>query len=229
MISEFHDASGVSLHDLFQAWRTNHQDGFFLTLVTQTRANLHGARCKHLGSGPPYFSMEDGLGSLTSKRKVCGSEEELMAWASNNGVTVNRCRHCMREILFSHEQPEVKTPETMLPEELPAGPAYGEGSVQRILINRYERDPHARDGCIGHYGTSCFLCGFDFVAAYGQVMAGFIHVHHLRPLSSVGADYAVDPVQDLRPVCPNCHAVLHRRDPPYSLDEVHVFLQQRKT
>jgi hypothetical protein len=112
-----------------------------------------------------------------------------------------------------------------LPEEVPSGLAYSEGCVQRILINRYERDPRAREECIRHYGTTCFLCGFDFVTVYGNVMAGFTHVHHLKPLASVGADYEVDPIQDLRPVCPNCHAVLHRREPPYSLEEVRGFLQ----
>ncbi len=33
---------------------------------------------------------------------------------------------------------------------------------------------------------------------------GFIHVHHLKPLSEVGYEYRVDPIRDLRPVCPNC-------------------------
>jgi len=115
-----------------------------------------------------------------------------------------------------------------LPEEVPSGSTYSEGSVQRILVNRYERDPRAREECIRHYGTICFLCGFDFVAVYGEVMTGFIHVHHLNPLSSLGADYEVDPIQDLRPVCPNCHAVLHRREPTYSPDEVRQFLQTRR-
>lgn len=113
-----------------------------------------------------------------------------------------------------------------LPEEISNGSTYNEGSVQRILINRYERDPRAREACIKHYGTICFLCGFNFVAVYGEVMAGFTHVHHLKPLSSVGAEYEVDPIRDLRPVCPNCHAVLHRNEPPYSLDEVREFLQK---
>jgi hypothetical protein len=112
-----------------------------------------------------------------------------------------------------------------LPEEVPAGSSYNEGSVQRILVDRYERDPRARAACIRHYGTTCFLCGFNFVAVYGAVMEGFTHVHHLKPLSSVGPDYEVDPIRDLRPVCPNCHAVLHRQEPAYSLDEVRRFLQ----
>jgi 5-methylcytosine-specific restriction endonuclease McrA len=228
MITEFFNVGGVSVHDQFQVWRTNHQDGTFLTLVNRTSANLHGARCLHLGGGPPYFLLEDGLGSLTIKRKLCGSEEELLAWATEHGVSVNRCRHCLRDKLITNGQVKERTNEIRLPEEVPNGSTYGEGNVQRIQVNRYERDPRAREECIKHYGTACCLCGFDFVATYGEVMGGFTHVHHLIPLSTVGAGYEVDPIEDLRPVCPNCHAVLHRREPPYSLDEVRKFLQARR-
>jgi hypothetical protein len=115
-----------------------------------------------------------------------------------------------------------------LPEEVPAGSAYSEGNVLQILINRYERDPRARKECIKHHGTICVLCGFDFVSVYGNVMGSFTHVHHIKPLSTAGADYEVDPIKDLRPVCPNCHAVLHRREPPYSLDEVRQFLEEHR-
>jgi predicted HNH restriction endonuclease len=97
--------------------------------------------------------------------------------------------------------------------------------VQQILVNRYERDPHAREACIARYGTVCYVCGFDFSSRYGEVMAGFIHVHHLLPLASVGVGYQVDPERDLRPVCPNCHAVIHRREPPYSIEEVQQFIR----
>jgi predicted HNH restriction endonuclease len=31
--------------------------------------------------------------------------------------------------------------------------------------------------------------------------------------------YVVDPVNDLKPVCPNCRAMIHRRTPPYSLED----------
>ena len=147
-----------------------------------------------------------------------------MAWATENGVNVKRCDHCVRDNLIGNGQVQQGNEEVRLPEEVPSGSAYIEGSVQRILINRYERDPRAREACIRHYGTTCWLCKFDFKGKYGEVMAGFIHVHHLHLLSSLGADYEVDPIQDLRPVCPNCHAVLHRREPPYSLDEVREML-----
>jgi len=107
--------------------------------------------------------------------------------------------------------------------------AYVEGSVNQVFVNRYERDPGARDACIRHHGANCSACGFDFFAAYGEVADGFIHVHHLVPLLEIGPDYVVKPDDDLRPVCPNCHAIIHRRTPPYSIKEVRGFLKSRRS
>ena len=104
------------------------------------------------------------------------------------------------------------------------GVTYIEGSVKEVLVNRYERDSNARETCIRHHGRTCSACDVDLSSVYGPVAAGFIHVHHLQPLSGLGADYEVDPVEDLRPVCPNCHAIIHLRNPPYPLSEVKSFL-----
>lgn len=100
MIMEFLDIEGISAHDRFQAWRAAHQEGVFLALSSRTRGRLHGVRCQHLGSGPPYFSSEDGLGSLTTKAKVCATMPKLLAWAAKNSVTVTRCQHCERDGLL---------------------------------------------------------------------------------------------------------------------------------
>jgi 5-methylcytosine-specific restriction protein A len=86
---------------------------------------------------------------------------------------------------------------------------YAEGGLVSVLSNRYERDARARTECIRHYGSSCVVCGINFAKAYGGLGTGFIHVHHLTPLSQIRSKYKVDPIKDLRPVCPNCHAMLH--------------------
>jgi hypothetical protein len=111
------------------------------------------------------------------------------------------------------------------PEEVQEGSAYREGSVQRILVNRYERDPQAREDCIKHYGPTCVVCGFNFGAVYGPLAEGFIHVHHVKSLSEIGEEYVVDPVADLRPVCPNCHAVLHLGGECRRIEEVSQLLE----
>lgn len=100
--------------------------------------------------------------------------------------------------------------EFRLPDEVEEGSDADETAVRRVLVNRYERDREARQACIEAHGLRCKVCEFDFEAAYGSLGAGFIHVHHVVPISQVGGDYNVDPVRDLVPVCPNCHAMLHR-------------------
>jgi 5-methylcytosine-specific restriction protein A len=110
------------------------------------------------------------------------------------------------------------------PDEVRDGIEFREGSVRRVLVNAYERDPRARRQCIAKYGNHCSICKLSFAERYGKAAQGFIHVYHLRQLSEIREDYAVDPERDLRPVCPNCHAVLHRRNPPYTIEEVRRFL-----
>jgi 5-methylcytosine-specific restriction protein A len=102
----------------------------------------------------------------------------------------------------------------LLPDELPRGEHYPEGAAKKITVNRYESDRRNRRACIKAFGCSCSICGFDFEARYGKLGKGYIHVHHIKDLSTLGPDYAVNPVTDLAPVCPNCHAMLHRHGSP---------------
>lgn len=97
-----------------------------------------------------------------------------------------------------------------------------EGAVRKVAVNAYERSAVARQACIDHYGYSCSVCKFDFEAKYGERGKNFIHVHHIVPLASVGKSYVVDPIKDLRPICPNCHAMIHRTDPPCSMELLHA-------
>nr|WP_282570157.1 HNH endonuclease [Methanoculleus sp. 7T] len=95
-----------------------------------------------------------------------------------------------------------------------------EGSVSKIFVNRYERNKQARTACIEHYGCRCAVCGFDFENVYGPIGQNKIHVHHLMPLSEIRQEYKIDPVRDLRPVCPNCHLIIHCKSDPFTIDEV---------
>lgn len=106
---------------------------------------------------------------------------------------------------------------------------YFEGTAHTVQVNRYERNTKARRECIRYYGLSCAVCGFNFQQIYGDIGIGFIHVHHLIPLAEIGEKYALDPIQDLRPVCANCHAMLHQRTPPLSIEELRLMLETAQT
>ncbi len=97
-----------------------------------------------------------------------------------------------------------------LPDEVPE--TLIEGAKKTITVNSYERNSAARNECIKEYGVTCSVCSFNFEAIYGGRGKDFIHVHHLVAIADIGGEYEVDPINDLRPVCPNCHSMLHRKD-----------------
>jgi 5-methylcytosine-specific restriction protein A len=111
------------------------------------------------------------------------------------------------------------------PDEIINPHEYHEGAIKRIAVNVYERNPEARTKCLKHYGYDCYICDFSFERVYGTIGKNFIHVHHLKPLSEIGAKYKVDPIRDLRPICPNCHAIVHKRNPPFSIEEMTEILE----
>lgn len=112
------------------------------------------------------------------------------------------------------------------PDEVISTELFREGAVSRVLVNAYERDSKARDKCIKHYGTSCSVCSFNFGNKFGALGEGFIHVHHLKPISEIGQEYKINPIEDMRPVCPNCHAMIHRQNPLLSIEEIQSLLQK---
>jgi len=101
---------------------------------------------------------------------------------------------------------------------------YPEGSLIRVEVNRYERDRRNRSAALAIHGRSCKACGMSFEETYGSVASGFIEVHHVTPVSLLGADYVIDPRTDLVPLCPNCHAVVHRVSPPMPVADLAALL-----
>jgi predicted HNH restriction endonuclease len=95
-----------------------------------------------------------------------------------------------------------------------------EGKVIQVYVNKYERNQRARIECIEALGDKCYACGFDFEQTYGDVAKGFIHVHHIKPLSEIKEEYQVDPTNDLVPLCPNCHSVVHLTKPELTIAEL---------
>lgn len=95
-----------------------------------------------------------------------------------------------------------------------------EGSPITVNSKRYERNRVAREMCIEHYGCSCSVCNFNFESIYGDVGKGFIHVHHVVPMAERATEYNLNPIRDLRPVCPNCHAMIHKTNPCMTIKEL---------
>jgi hypothetical protein len=116
----------------------------------------------------------------------------------------------------------------LLPGEVARPAVHIEGTTRCVSVNAYERNREAVRRCKQHHGTVCVICGFDFGAVYGAEFAGFIHVHHLLPLSEIGKEYEVNPVVDLCPVCPNCHAIIHHGGRLRGVEEVRQLLAKQR-
>jgi 5-methylcytosine-specific restriction enzyme A len=134
-------------------------------------------------------------------------------------------RHHLKQIGLSPGSTDQNQPE-VLANELPNGRSYPEGACHQILVNAFERSESARKACVEHFGVDCAVCGFNFESVYGPLGNGYIHVHHLRDLATIKSTYTVDPIHDLRPVCPNCHAMLHRTTPAMQIETLKELMRK---
>jgi 5-methylcytosine-specific restriction protein A len=86
-----------------------------------------------------------------------------------------------------------------------------EGAKKSVIVNKYERSSKARENAVNFHGLNCKICDLNFKEMYGEIGEGFIHIHHLIPIHEIGKNYKIDYKNDLIPVCPNCHSMLHRK------------------
>ena len=183
---------------------------------------------KYNAASPPVFDA-----SIDTHQGVANFVDWFSAWFTQQNeavlpyiatferikLNVPTEKQAQREV-WAYRPLVEKIPEEISPEELSPN-IYTEGLITRIAVNQYERNLQAKKHCIDHYGAVCLVCGFDFEKVYGDIGKGFIHVHHLIPIHTIKQTYQINPITDLVPVCPNCHAMLHKKKPqPYTIEEL---------
>jgi 5-methylcytosine-specific restriction endonuclease McrA len=138
------------------------------------------------------------------------------------------------QIKFQHLNPDVLSAVTALASgqqisddnALSGETALVEGQQTQRWTNTYERNPQLRAAAIRVHGVVCMGCGFNFETKYGGIGAGFIEVHHTKPISSLGGAVSVDPTSDLVVLCSNCHSIVHRKRPsPLSLEALRASIE----
>jgi 5-methylcytosine-specific restriction protein A len=105
---------------------------------------------------------------------------------------------------------------------------FPEGAVTTVVVNKYERDPRNRKLALEIHGLICIGCGFDFHKFYGEVGQNFIIVHHTTPVSQLGDEYVLNPETDLIPLCANCHAMIHRQNPPFTVQQLRTIIKEKR-
>jgi len=104
---------------------------------------------------------------------------------------------------------------------------FSEGLQKTIIVNAFERNQKLRKQCINIYGIDCIICAFNFSQIYGYRGDGFIEIHHIVPLSEIRQSYTATP-EHLRPVCSNCHSMIHRFKPFLTISEMENLLAMCK-
>ena len=89
-----------------------------------------------------------------------------------------------------------------------SGTSFREGAERDVKQSLRERSPAARAECLEHWGSTCVVCQLD---------APWNHVHHLYPIAEGARE--VNPITDLRPVCPSCHGMIHWFRPMLNIEE----------
>jgi 5-methylcytosine-specific restriction enzyme A len=188
----------------------NYWDGELFVWQAKTASNINQPLIRKMLNPEP--TQQNFLFTRTDDKDPFTFEGSVIAKEYNDTTPVSVIWQLTGNYYYPLEEPG------SLPYEV--NQKFVEGSVKRILINKYERNPVARRICLNYYGVHCQICDFDFYKTYGEIGRNFIHVHHIIPFSQITEEYELDPVKDLIPVCPNCHSMIHRNLMPLSVIKI---------
>jgi len=216
---------------IFGAWDIYDEGNKTLILAEDWRKSPKGrnqpgyaAAIKHLG----LVEKEGYLLRTFSMKHMSNDPADESAPARIKGFTpklVNRALLRIGGAWYACDP----TPSTRLSEELdPIEIIHREGAGRTVIVNGFERNAEARTACLKHHGLKCIVCAFDFEQTYGPLGIGYIHVHHVVPLSEIRSEYIVNPVRDLVPICPNCHAMVHSTHPSLTIAQLREALSCQK-
>jgi len=70
----------------------------------------------------------------------------------------------------------------------------------------------------------CEVCKLSFQERYGDIGRDFIEAHHLLPVSQLKTSTRVR-IEDIALLCSNCHRMIHRGNPVFSIEELRTKLK----
>lgn len=175
------------------------------------------------------YGTEYSLQKIYEENGIDGLQNALLSlsqhidyYEEKSGSSVKKRKDVYNRYLkLINQKPE----RTVYPDEVDSETEYSEGKTKKVLVNSYERNPIARKKCVEHFGLNCQVCNFNFEEKFGDLGKEFIHVHHKIDIATIGNEYSVNPLTDLIPVCPNCHSMLHKKKPAYSIEELKIIMK----
>lgn len=194
----------------------NQKGNMLTTIVNAAENNLPELLREHVRSnfGCIYDNMYtiEELLSFSAKLK---SDDEIIAgpsgyissiaidafiryYAKKNGIDLSKIHLPDEEQSSSKQDPDDEEQKRL------------EGRLTEAKILRRQRNRVARQKCLEESGYACYVCGFNFEKAYGEIGKGFLEVHHTKPLSTYDEEHVI-PQSELCALCSNCHSMVHRK------------------
>lgn len=102
-----------------------------------------------------------------------------------------------------------------------------EGRLTESRVLRRQRNRQARQQCLDASGYKCYVCGFNFEKAYGNIGKGFLEVHHTKPLAAYDDEHPI-PQTELVALCSNCHSMVHRTKDVLDVDELKRMFEAKR-
>ena len=213
---------------IFGAWDIHDDGNTTLILSEDWATSRKGGKQPGYPQSREHIRLieEEGYGLKTFPMEYMAADEEEGAPAKIKGFTPELTDKELIRIDNSWYASD-GTHGTRLPEEVDPKEVFKEGASKTVTVNQYERSAVARSKCLSHHGYKCAVCSFDFEKKYGEIGKNYIHVHHIVPISEIGKEYELNPVTDLIPVCPNCHAMIHITRPALSVNQLRRAIENR--
>ncbi|MDA8663986.1 DEAD/DEAH box helicase [Porticoccaceae bacterium] len=86
---------------------------------------------------------------------------------------------------------------------------YSEGAARHVKLSQKERCQYLRKQALKEYGLVCHVCGMK------PKTPNQIQIHHLDPIAEGERKTTID---DVRPLCGNCHLFAHSETPPLTIE-----------
>jgi predicted HNH restriction endonuclease len=112
-----------------------------------------------------------------------------------------------------------------------------EGTRRVKNIPVYERSKKLREAAINRYTINgdlkCSVCLFDFYVVYGERGRGYIEIHHQKPIFQYEdqdiTKFIEQALQNVVPVCSNCHRMIHReKNAPMPIEGLRQLVQNAR-
>ncbi|MGY3438287.1 MULTISPECIES: HNH endonuclease [unclassified Marinovum] len=204
---------------MFGAWSHVEEDGRQQVFSESWKKDANGRKPASYGPSLRHIEhiLEDGYTLYTFRQYADPDSLSGIPRISNfDEIREKRSLNVVGRDYFAVEE---STTSEMTSEIEPT--LFTEGLRFDVVQTHFERNRAARQKCLELHGSVCKVCHLNFEDVYGEIGKGFIHIHHIVPVAHRRTQYKLDPKTDLIPVCPNCHAMLHKRvSDPYSPEEL---------